>query len=79
MVTLRGDAEENLFWAAAFVFAGLVSLLIVTVSGDVRLFVANLSTIALVFLLVGVFLFVVARWRRQPRAYECSVCGYRVP
>jgi predicted RNA-binding Zn-ribbon protein involved in translation (DUF1610 family) len=79
MQTIRSDAEENLFWAGVFIVVGIVSLVIIFIGGDVGLVVANLSTIALVAILIGVFLFMVARWRRRPSAYECFECGYRVP
>jgi len=79
MQAVRQDAEENLFWSGAFVLIGVVSLVIVFIAGDTGLYVANLSTIALVAILVGVLLFVVARRRRLPSAFECFDCGYRVP
>lgn len=79
MQTIRSDAEENLFWAGVFIVVGIVSLVVIFIGGDVGLVVANLSTIALVAILIGVFLFMVARWRRRPSAYECFECGYRVP
>lgn len=79
MQTVRSDAEENLFWSGAFMLVGIVSLIIVFIGGDMGLFVADLSTIALVAVLIGVLLFVIARWRRKPSAYECFECGYRVP
>jgi predicted RNA-binding Zn-ribbon protein involved in translation (DUF1610 family) len=79
METMRRDAEENLFWSGAFMLIGIVSLVIVFIGGDTGLFFANLSTIALVAILIGVLLFFVARRRRQPLAFECFNCGYRVP
>ncbi len=77
--TVRHDAEENLFWSGASMFVGIASLIIVVIGGDTGLYVANLSTIALLAILVGVLLFVIARWRRRPSAFECLACGYRVP
>ncbi len=77
--TVRRDAEENLFWSGAFMLTGVVSLVIVLIGGDTGLYVANLSTIALLSILIGVLLFVVARQRRRPSAFECAACGYRVP
>jgi DNA-directed RNA polymerase subunit RPC12/RpoP len=77
--TVRKDAEENRFWAVAFIATGVASLVIVVVAGDVGLIVANLSTISLAFLLVGALLYAVARRRRRPSAFECFSCGYRVP
>ena len=68
MQTVRKDAEENRFWSAAFIAAGIASLVIVVVTGDVGLIVANLSTISLAFLLVGALLYAVARRRRRPSA-----------
>lgn len=79
MRTVRHDAEESLFWSGAFMLIGIVSLIIVFISGDTGLYVANLSTIALFAILIGVLLFVIARSRRRPSAYECFDCGYRVP
>ncbi len=79
MQTIRSDAEENLFWSGMFVLIGIVSLIIVFIGGDTGILGANLSTIALVAILIGVFLFSVARWRRRPSAFECFDCGYRVP
>jgi len=79
MRTVRQDAEENLFWSGAFVLIGIVSLIIVFIAGDTGLYVANLSTVALVAIVVGVLLYVVARRRRLPTAFECFDCGYRVP
>jgi predicted RNA-binding Zn-ribbon protein involved in translation (DUF1610 family) len=79
MQTIRSDAEENLFWSGAFMLLGIVSLIIVFIGGDMGLIFANLSTIALACILVGVGLFLVARWRRKPSAFECFECGYRVP
>ena len=76
---LRHDAEENLFWSGAFLLVGVVSLIVVFIGGDTGLYVANLSTIALVALLVGVLLLVIARHRRRPFAFECFDCGQRVP
>ncbi len=77
--TVRRDAEENLFWSGAFMLIGVVSLILVFIGGDTGLYIANLSTIALVAILIGVLLFVIARWRRRPSAFECLSCGYRVP
>jgi DNA-directed RNA polymerase subunit RPC12/RpoP len=77
--SVRQDAEENLFWAAAFLLVGFVSLVAVLVGGDTGLFVANLSTIGLAAILVGVLLLTIARHRRRPSAYECPDCGSRVP
>lgn len=77
--SVRQDAEENLFWAAVFLFAGVASLVVVVVWGDIGLYVANLSTLALVAILVGVLLLLIARHRRRPSAYECIDCGQRVP
>ncbi len=79
MQTIRSDAEENLFWSGMFMLIGIVSLIIVYVGGDTGILGANLSTIALVAILIGVLLFSVARWRRRPSAFECFDCGYRVP
>lgn len=79
MQTVRQDAEENLFWSAAFIVAGIVSLLIVVVAGDLDLIVADLSTVSLALLLIGALLWAVARRRRRPSAYECFDCNYRVP
>lgn len=79
MQTVREDAEENLFWSGVFIIIGIVALIIVFVGGDMGLYVANLSTIALAAILVGVLLFVIARKRRRPSAFECFDCGYRVP
>ncbi len=79
MQTVRQDAEENLFWSGAFVLIGIVSLIIVFIAGDTGLYVANLSTVALVAIVVGVLLYVVARRRRLPTAFECFDSGYRVP
>ncbi len=76
---VRHDAEENLFWSGAFMLVGIVSLVIVFIGGDTGLYVANLSTVALFAILVGVLLFVIARNRRRPSAYECGECGYHVP
>lgn len=77
--SVRHDAEENLFWAGAFLLFGIVSLIVVVIGGDTGLYVANLSTIALTSILVGVLLLVIARHRRRLSAYECPDCGYRVP
>jgi hypothetical protein len=77
--SVRNDAEENLFWAAAFLLVGFVSLVAVIVGGDTGLYVANLSTIGLTAILVGVLLLVIARHRRRPSAYECPDCHSRVP
>lgn len=79
MQTVRTDAEENLFWSGAFMLIGIVSLVIVFIGGDTGLYLADLSTIALVAIVIGVLLFVVARRRRKPSAFECFDCGYRVP
>ena len=77
--SLRHDAEENLFWSGAFLLVGVVSLMVVFIGGDTGLYVANLSTIALVAILIGVLLLVIARHRRRPFAYECLDCGQRLP
>lgn len=79
MQTIRGDAEENLFWSGMFMLIGIVSLVIVIIGGDTGILGADLSTIALVAILIGVSLFSVARWRRRPSAFECFDCRYRVP
>ena len=77
--SVRQDAEENLFWAAVFLFAGVVSLIVVLTWGDIGLYVANLSTLALIAVLVGVLLLLIARRRRRPSAHECIDCGLRMP
>jgi hypothetical protein len=77
MRTERDDAEENRFWSVTFLGAGIATLVIVVVAGDVHLIVADLSTIALLLMLVGALLHAAARWRRRPSAYECGACGYR--
>jgi hypothetical protein len=78
MRTERDDAEENRFWSIAFFGGGMATLVIVVVAGDVHLIVADLSTIALLLMLVGALLHAVARWRRRPVAYECGECGCRL-
>jgi undecaprenyl pyrophosphate phosphatase UppP len=77
--SVRQDAEENLFWAAVFLFAGVASLIVVVTWGDIGLYVANLSTLALAAVLVGVLLLLIARRRRRPSAQECIDCGQRMP
>jgi predicted RNA-binding Zn-ribbon protein involved in translation (DUF1610 family) len=79
MRTIRSDAEENLFWSGAFMLIGIVSLVVVFIGGDMDLLVANLSTVALVTILIGVLLFAIARQRRRPSAFDCPDCGYRLP
>jgi predicted RNA-binding Zn-ribbon protein involved in translation (DUF1610 family) len=78
MQTIRSDAEENRFWSITFMGAGIATLVIIVIAGDADFVVADLSTIALLLLLVGAFLHAAARWRRRPSAYECPECGYRV-
>lgn len=77
--TIRADVEVVVFWAVAFLVVGIVSLVIVLVGGDMGLVIADLSTLALVSILVGVLLSLLARWLHWPLAYECPDCGWRVP
>ena len=79
MEVVRHDAEEMLFWSAALGVLGVASLFIVLIAGDVGLLVADLSSIAIACMVVGVLLLVAARYRRRPNAFECLSGGYRVP
>ena len=79
MQPVRIDADATMiFGFIAFVVGG-IALLIVLFGGDVGLYVANASAVAVALLFVGVLLLLLARYRRRPKAFECFSCGYRVP
>ena len=79
MQPVRIDADANMIFGFIAFVIGAIALLIVVFGGDVGLYVADASAIALALLLVGVVLLLIARYRRRPRAFECFSCGYRVP
>jgi predicted RNA-binding Zn-ribbon protein involved in translation (DUF1610 family) len=76
---VRIDADANMLFGFIAFVVGAVALLLVIFGGDVGLFVANASAVAVGLLVVGVLLLLLARHRRRPKAFECSSCGYRVP
>jgi hypothetical protein len=79
MQAVRIDADASLIVGSVALIGGLAAFLLVLIEGDVGLYFADASTVAVVLLLVGVVLLLIARRRRAPAAYECYVCGYRVP
>ena len=79
MHAVRVDADGNLLAAFAFLIVGIVALALVVFGGDIGLYVADASTIAVVFIIVGAVLYAIAHRRRRPSAFECYSCGYRVP
>lgn len=79
MQPVRIDADANMVFGFIAFVMGAIALLIVIFGGDVGLYVANASVIAIVLLALGVGLLLLARYRRRPKAFECFSCGYRVP
>lgn len=79
MQPVRIDADANMIFGFIAFMVGAIALLLVFFGGDVGLYVANASVIAVLLLGVGVALLLLARYRRRPRAFECFTCGYRVP
>lgn len=79
MQAVRIDADANMIFGFIAFVVGAIALLIVVFGGDVGLYVANASVIAVALLGLGVLLLLLARYRRRPRAFECFSCGYRVP
>jgi hypothetical protein len=79
MQAVRIDADATMAFGFISFVVGMVALLLVVFGGDVGLYFANASLIAAVLVLVGVALLLLARHRRRARAFECFVCGYRVP
>lgn len=76
---VRIDADATMAFGFISFVVGMVALLLVAFGGDVGLYVANASLLAVLLVAVGVALLFLARYRRRPRAFECFVCGYRVP
>ena len=76
---VRVDADATLIIGATSLIVGLVALLLVLIAGDVGLYVADMSTVAGLLIIIGLLLLLFARRRRAPSAFECFGCGYRVP
>lgn len=76
---VRPDVETIMFSAVALLLFGVVGLVLIVIGGDVGLFVADLSTLSLGAILLGLLLIAVASYRRRPSAYECRECGTRLP
>lgn len=79
MQAVRIDADATLIFGFVAFVVGALALLLVVFGGDVGLYFANASIVAVVLTLVGVALLLLARYRRRPKAFECFACGYRVP
>ena len=79
MRPVRIDADATMIFGFFAVVLGAIGLASVILGGDVGLYIANASTIAIALLVLGVALLLLARYRRRPRAFECFSCGYRVP
>lgn len=76
---VRIDADATMAFGFIAFVVGMVALLLVVFGGDVGLYFANASVIAFVLVAAGVALLLLARYRRRPKSFECSACGYRVP
>jgi hypothetical protein len=79
MRAVRIDADATMAFGFIAFVVGFISLLLVVFGGDVGLYFANASVIALVLSVTGVALLLLARYRRRPRAFDCFACGYRLP
>ena len=79
MQAVRIDADATMIFGFIAFVVGVVALLLVVFGGDVGLYFANASVVAVALVVVGVALLLLARYRRRPRAFECFACGYRVP
>jgi hypothetical protein len=79
MRPVRIDADATMIFGFIAVVLGAIAMVLVAFGGDVGLYVANTSTIAMALLVAGVALLLLARYRRRPKAFECFSCGYRVP
>lgn len=76
---LRMDADGTMVFGAVALLFGVAALVLVALVGDSGLLVANASTVAAVLVVAGVLLLLLARYRRRPKAFECTACGSRVP
>ena len=79
MQVVRVDADATMITAFISLAVGVAALTLVFFGGDVGLYVADASVLAILLVAIGLVLLVVARRRRKPTAYECFDCGYRVP
>ena len=79
MQAVRIDADASLIFGVISLVVGITALLLVVFFGDAGLYIAEASTLAIVLIVVGVALLLMARYRRKPSAFECFACGYRVP
>lgn len=79
MQPVRIDADATMIAAFICLVVGGVALGLVLLGGDVGLYIADASAVAVALIVAGIVLWLVARRRRKPRAYECFSCGYRVP
>jgi zinc-ribbon domain len=76
---VRIDADATLITGVVMLAVGFVAGALVLIFGDAGLLITDASEVAVVLMAAGVLLLLWARHRRRPRAFECFVCGYRVP
>ncbi len=79
MQAVRIDADATMIIGFVALIIGIAGLVLVVLFGDAGLYVADASALSMALFIAGVALLLLARHRRRPSAFECFVCGYRVP